>query len=159
MIKLFDTPNRAVISTVCITVTVILIIGILFAAAFFAGFSYRGKELAQNKTKENALADMRSQNRQDTDSDRYSADLEDGAGEGGTGEKTNAEIGIDQAKSIAADHAGYAVSEVSFSKTKLENDHGRTKYEIEFYKDFVEYEYEIDAESGEIIEFSSDWDD
>ena len=85
--------------------------------------------------------------------------MEDGAGEGGTGEKTNAEIGIDQAKSIAADHAGYAVSEVSFSKTKLENDHGRTKYEIEFYKDFVEYEYEIDAESGEIIEFSSDWDD
>lgn len=32
-------------------------------------------------------------------------------------------------------------------------------YEIEFYKDGMEYEYEIDAETGEIIKYESGWDD
>ena len=32
-------------------------------------------------------------------------------------------------------------------------------YEIEFYKDGMEYEYEIDAKTGDIIEYNSEWDD
>ena len=68
-------------------------------------------------------------------------------------------ISIDQAKSIAVGHAGLSVSEVRFSKAKLENDDGYTVYEIEFYKDRMEYEYTINAADGSILEYDSDWDD
>ncbi len=62
-------------------------------------------------------------------------------------------IGVDQAKSIAAKHAEIAENEIVFSKAKLENDDGRTVYEIEFYYGKIEYEYKIDAVSGAIIEY------
>ncbi len=62
-------------------------------------------------------------------------------------------IGVDQAKSIAAAHAEISESEIVFSKAKLENDDGRTVYEIEFYYGKIQYEYIIDAVSGTIIEY------
>lgn len=68
-------------------------------------------------------------------------------------------IGIDRAKNIALAHAGFSEDEISFSKAKLENDDGYTMYEVEFYKDRVEYEYKIDAVSGDIIEYDADRDD
>ena len=69
------------------------------------------------------------------------------------------DIGLDQARSIAASHAGFTVADVSFSKSKMEKEHGSTIYEIEFYKDGMEYEYKINAGTGEILEFDSEWDD
>lgn len=65
-------------------------------------------------------------------------------------------IGIDNAKSIAVSHAGFSVSDVSFSKAKLDKDDGQTVYEIEFYKDGYEYEYKIDAVTGSILEYDTD---
>ena len=41
----------------------------------------------------------------------------------------------------------------------MEKEHGSTIYEIEFYKDGMEYEYKINAGTGEILEFDSEWDD
>lgn len=68
-------------------------------------------------------------------------------------------ITLDEAKSIAVKHAGFSVNDVSFSKAKLETDDGVTAYEIEFYKDRMEYEYKIQASSGSILEYDSDYDD
>ncbi len=68
-------------------------------------------------------------------------------------------IGVDKAKSIALAHAGLSPSEVVFKKAKLENDDGRTEYEIEFYQGRVEYEYTIDASNGAILEYDSEYDD
>lgn len=68
-------------------------------------------------------------------------------------------ITLEEAKSIAAKHAGFSVNDVSFSKAKLETDDGVTAYEIEFYKDRMEYEYKIQASSGSILEYDSDYDD
>ena len=68
-------------------------------------------------------------------------------------------IGIDQAKSIAVSHAGLSVADVSFLKAKLENDDGRAEYEVDFYCGGIEYEYAIDATSGTILEYDSDYDD
>ncbi|MDE6209220.1 MAG: PepSY domain-containing protein [Lachnospiraceae bacterium] len=65
-------------------------------------------------------------------------------------------IGIDKAKSIALSHAGFSASEVDFSKAKLDKDDGFVIYEIEFYKNGVEYEYEINAITGDILKY--DWD-
>lgn len=69
-----------------------------------------------------------------------------------TGSSSNY-IGINKAKSIAVDHAGLTISSVTFSKAKLDTDDGKTLYEIEFVKDGMEYEYEVDANSGRILEY------
>ena len=68
-------------------------------------------------------------------------------------------IGEDRAKEIAVDHAGFSVTEVFFTKIKLEEEHGRMEYEIEFYKDRIEYEFTIDASDGTILEYESEYDD
>ena len=65
-------------------------------------------------------------------------------------------IGVDRAKSIALGHAGVSASSVSFSKAKLDDDDDRGVYEIEFYVGNTEYDYEIDAHSGAILEASAD---
>ena len=65
-------------------------------------------------------------------------------------------IGVDRAKSIALGHAGVSASSVSFSKAKLDDDDGRGVYEIEFYVGNTEYDYEIDAHSGAILEASAE---
>ncbi|WP_124101363.1 PepSY domain-containing protein [Ruminococcus sp. Marseille-P6503] len=62
-------------------------------------------------------------------------------------------IGVDKAKEIALAHAGLTEAEVQFSKAKLENDDGITEYDISFYSSGTEYEYTVNAVSGEIIEF------
>lgn len=63
----------------------------------------------------------------------------------------------DDAKEIALSHAGLSSDEATFVKTKFERDDGRLKYEVEFYSsDYKEYDYEIDAETGEIISYDQD---
>ena len=68
-------------------------------------------------------------------------------------------IGVEKAKTLALNHAGLSAGEVSLSKAKFENDDGIMVYEIEFIKDRTEYEYTIDAASGKILEFDSEYDD
>ncbi len=72
---------------------------------------------------------------------------------------TDALIGEDKAKEIAVTHAGFTTGEVFFTKIKLEKEHGYTEYEIEFYKDRVEYKYTIDASTGAVLEYESEYDD
>ena len=63
-------------------------------------------------------------------------------------------ISVDQAKQIALDHAGLTKEEVRFTTAKFEDseDYGN-QYEIEFYGGMKEYEYDIDAVTGEILEY------
>lgn len=69
-------------------------------------------------------------------------------------------ISVDQAKQTALDHAGFTADQVRFSSAKLDNDNNeKPEYEIEFYVDKMEYDYDIDAVTGEILEFSKEYDD
>lgn len=72
---------------------------------------------------------------------------------------TSGLISINQAKEIALSHAGLGENEVVFKKVKLEKDDGIYEYEVEFQKGFFEYEYSINAKSGEIIDFEKEFDD
>lgn len=65
-------------------------------------------------------------------------------------------IGVDRAKQIALDHAGFTESQVQFSKAKLENDDGMVEYDVSFYYNGMEYEYTINAVSGDIMEYDHD---
>ena len=72
-----------------------------------------------------------------------------------------ASISLSEAKSIALNSAGVSGNQVKFSKAKLTRDDGRLIYEIEFYiAGKAEYEYEIDANTGRILDADFDnWDD
>ena len=73
-----------------------------------------------------------------------------------TADAGNKQIGIEAAKQIALADAKVALKDVTFIKAELDNEDGRAVYEIEFYSGNVEYDYDIDALSGEII--SNDFD-
>ncbi len=60
-------------------------------------------------------------------------------------------IDAEKAKEIALKHAGLSADQVTFEKVELEHDDGRAEYEIEFYTDHTEYDYEIDASNGNIL--------
>lgn len=82
-----------------------------------------------------------------------------GNSSGGSNAGNREYIGVDKAKSIAVGHAGFSASDVTFSKAKLDHDDGYTVYEIEFYKNGMEYEYTINALNGNIIEYDTDIND
>lgn len=61
-----------------------------------------------------------------------------------------------QARSIALEHAGVAESDAKFYRVERDSDDGRAVYEVEFYSGNTEYDYEISAETGEILSYDSD---
>lgn len=71
----------------------------------------------------------------------------------------SAYIGKERAKQIALAHAGFTASQVSGLHAEFDYEHGRAVYEVEFHANGYEYEYEIDARTGEIIDFDSEYDD
>ncbi len=73
--------------------------------------------------------------------------------------ESDSSIGVDRAKDIALNHAGLSDSDVNFTKAKLEKEDGQRIYEVEFRAGDMEYEYEIDAESGDILEYDKEYDD
>lgn len=87
-----------------------------------------------------------------------SVDAHHGSGghHGGTGGQAEADIGAEAAKNAALNHAGCAAGDVVFTKVERDYDDGRLVYEIEFYKDGLEYEFEIDAASGAVLSFERD---
>ena len=57
------------------------------------------------------------------------------------------------AKQIAFTHANVSEADVSYLKVKLERDNGRDEYDVEFVVGNKEYDYEIDAATGEILSY------
>ena len=69
---------------------------------------------------------------------------------------TSSAITKDQAKSIALKDAGVSESATQFVWVKEDYDDGRLVYEVEFYANGTEYDYDIDQATGRIL--SSDFD-
>ncbi len=65
-------------------------------------------------------------------------------------------IGEDEAKSIALAHAGVKESETSSIFCNLDNDDRVADYDVEFWVGNMEYDYEIDAVTGEILSYDND---
>ena len=66
-------------------------------------------------------------------------------------------IGEEKAKEIALNHAGLTEDQTQRLLVKRDYDDGRSIYEVEFYGEGRdEYDYEIDAATGEIVAFDSD---
>ena len=69
-----------------------------------------------------------------------------------------ASITLEQAKEIALNHAGQSAASVTFTKAKLDHDDGMLMYDIEFISGGVEYEFEINAATGQVWDYDVDYD-
>lgn len=68
----------------------------------------------------------------------------------------SAYIGLDAAKQAALNHAGLSAADVTFLEAEYDYDDGRMVYEVDFRSAGQEYEYEVDALTGEIIKYETD---
>ncbi len=81
-----------------------------------------------------------------------------GAANGTTAAAQTGAVDEARAKQIALDHAGVSESDTSFLMAKQDYENGVLVYEVEFYVAATgsEYDYEIDATTGEIRGFDYD---
>lgn len=65
-------------------------------------------------------------------------------------------ITLDEAKSIALKKVGLTSSKVNFKKAKLTSDDGVAQYDIEFVHGAYEYDFEIGAKDGKILDYDKE---
>ena len=75
------------------------------------------------------------------------------------GKEKGKDIGLEKGKKVALNHAGLRANEVTNLKAERDRDDGIVKYEVEFEKGRMEYDYEINAETGKILKAEKDYDD
>ena len=68
----------------------------------------------------------------------------------------SAYIGVEAAKSAAFAHAGLDASQVTMGEVDFDYEDGRMVYELEFYANGAEYEYDIDASTGAVVKSSQE---
>ena len=65
--------------------------------------------------------------------------------------RKSAAAAAEAAKDAALSHAGLTAGEVTFIKAQQDYDDGRLVYDVDFYTDVNEYDYEIDAATGAVL--------
>ena len=71
----------------------------------------------------------------------------------GSADPNSGYIGEDAAKAAALEHAGLTEADLQAVVIRLDYDDGRQRYDVEFYTaDYAEYDYEIDADTGRIMD-------
>ena len=68
----------------------------------------------------------------------------------------NGAVTLEEAVNIALKDAGFTAADVNFTKKAQDTDDGVQKYEIEFTNGGYEYDYDINASTGQIIEKSKE---
>ena len=69
---------------------------------------------------------------------------------------TDGLITKEEAETIALNHAGFTPDQVTWLRTNYELDDGVHQYEVEFHQGSWEYDYEINAKTGEILSYDRD---
>ena len=78
------------------------------------------------------------------------------SGQGGQ-QGSSGQLTAQQAKEKTLAHANLTLDEVVFVVCELDWEHGRQVYEVEFYtNDTREFDYEIDASTGEVLSYDYD---
>ena len=86
----------------------------------------------------------------------YDYDVENYQIPSGGQQQTGELIGDARAREIALNHAGVSASQATFFRTQMDWEHGRQVYEVEFWSGNTEYDYEIDAVTGDIRSYDFD---
>lgn len=107
------------------------------------------KDVKDTKSSSNASS-VESENQSDNSS--VSTSIIDESATQGSSET----ISEDEAKQIALDDAKVSASKVNNIRIQLKRDDGRLQYEVDFYVDDSEYEYEISALDGTILSMDTE---
>ena len=70
-----------------------------------------------------------------------------------------AQISAEDAKAIALAHAGVSAQDAQRMEMGFDNEHGRAVYEFEWRVGWTEYSCDVDANTGEVVGYSSEYDD
>ncbi|MCC8099217.1 MAG: PepSY domain-containing protein, partial [Clostridiales bacterium] len=184
--KLFETPMKAVISSVCaVGILAGVGTGTAYAASAIAENTSIGAENAQNFAFADAGVDPAEATLTRTEFDfeqgQFVYEVEFTAGgteyeywikssdgtvvkkevelvslEASTATAEAAQITLDEARAAALTDAGLTEAEVTFTQGKLDEEDGAAVYDIEFYTDAYEYEYEINAATGAVYSKSKE---
>ena len=73
-----------------------------------------------------------------------------------TASNTGAKISVDDAKKAALTNAGVQEGNVVYKKANLETEDGVLIFEIKFYAGDMEYNYDIDAATGDVLKAESE---
>ena len=79
-----------------------------------------------------------------------------GNGNNNSNNAGNAKISLQEARNIALTHANLDISVVNMVKCESEYDNGVLVYEVDFTYNNYEYDYKVDANTGEIISYDKD---
>ncbi len=94
------------------------------------------------------------------DVDQASGSPQTGSAQTGSSQTSSAQTGTTlteaEAKEIALAHAGYTEAQVNYIVVKFDYDDGVPEYEVEFYVNNQEYDYEIHGNTGAIISYDFD---
>ncbi len=65
-------------------------------------------------------------------------------------------VTLDEARQAALEHAGLTAEQVTFTARHADREDGLSVFDVEFFADGAEYDYEIDAETGAVLAFDND---
>ncbi len=68
-------------------------------------------------------------------------------------------IGSERAQEIALEHAGLTAADIVGLRVEMDYERGVMVYEVDFYADTYEYDYDINAETGEVVKNDREFDD
>ena len=109
------------------------------------------------ETKENTSSSSQTDTSSSTpSSEATKADTNPASSQATQPNSTSSAITKDKAKSIALQDAGVKESDTQFLWVKEDYEDGRAVYDVEFYANGTEYDYEIEKSSGRIL--NSDYD-
>ena len=109
------------------------------------------------ETKENTSSSSQTDTSSSTpSSEATKADTNSASSQATQPNSTSSAITKDKAKSIALQDAGVKESDTQFLWVKEDYEDGRAVYDVEFYANGTEYDYEIEKSSGRIL--NSDYD-
>lgn len=107
-----------------------------------------GKEVSWDGTTKTAILSGSASGLTVTDADSFTSGTQTSS--------AGSVITVEAAKNQALSHAGVSAAQATFAKQRLDWEDGHQVYEITFYSGATEYEYEIDAVTGAVLEFSSE---
>ena len=61
-----------------------------------------------------------------------------------------------QALEKALEHSGVAKADISYIQLKPDVEEGMKQFDVEFYVGMMEYSFEVDARTGQVVDFDSD---
>lgn len=134
---------------------ILLIISIMGITAIVAGCENNNSSDSKNSQASSTTTSIITREER-SESSSVSTSQADNTAKSTDSQNTDKTISEDEAKQIALEDAKVSESEVKNIRVKLKRDDGALEYEVDFYVDNNEYEYEISASDGAILSMDTD---